>query len=72
MENYIMNANPQVNGDYEIHSKSKGCAYMPHIKNQIDLGYYTSCHEAVAAAKKKWPKKRINGCFYCCPLCHTS
>lgn len=72
MENYIINENPQANGDYEIHSKSKGCSHMPHIQNQIDLGYHASCREAVAEAKKRWPHKRINGCFYCCPLCHTS
>ncbi|WP_152055559.1 hypothetical protein [Aliarcobacter butzleri] len=71
MPYYIINKNQQNNGDHEVHEKGN-CQYMPNIENQIDLGWHSSCHSAVADAKKKWPNHRINGCYYCCKPCHTS
>jgi hypothetical protein len=72
MDRFILNKNAQVNGDHEVHNVTKGCLYMPNSANQIDLGYHSSCHEAVAKAKKMWPQYRINGCYYCANECHTS
>lgn len=72
MYQFVINRNKQPNGDYEVHNLSQGCAYMPKAENQIDLGHHTSCHGAVAEAKRRWQNERINGCFYCCPSCHTS
>lgn len=72
MPRFIINNNEQDNGDHEVHNVTKGCDYMPDTKNQIDLGTHQSCHEAVAEAKRRWPRTRINGCFYCCRACHTS
>lgn len=72
MPQYIINNNSQPNGDHEVHDKTNGCSYMPKAENQIDLGYYTSCYGAVTEAKRRWPKERINGCYYCCNPCHTS
>lgn len=72
MLNFIINHNAQSNGDHEVHNASTGCPYMPSPENQIKLGFYHSCHGAVAYAKQNWPAYRINGCYYCCNACHTS
>lgn len=72
MPNYIINKNAQSNGDHEVHEQGSTCQHMPNTGNQIDLGWHTSCHGAVAEAKRRWPDHRINGCYYCCNDCHTS
>lgn len=69
---FILNGNRQANGDYEVHNKSQGCHYMPLANNQIPLGEFPSCREAVAYAKLKYNSARINGCAYCCAPCHTT
>lgn len=69
---YVLNKNVQANGDYEVHNLSTGCSWMPKPENQINLGNYPSCREAVAYAKLKFSNARINGCKYCCGACHTS
>ncbi|PSB86218.1 hypothetical protein C5F63_12720 [Photobacterium damselae subsp. damselae] len=72
MPYYIINKNPQSNGDHEVHEKDSGCSHLPNIENRIDLGFHSSCYYAVQDAKKRWPNNRINGCYYCCNACHTS
>ncbi len=72
MPHYIINKNAQSNGDHEVHNTTSGCSYMPNIENQIGLGYHVNCQGAVADAKSRWPNNRINGCYYCCNMCHTS
>jgi hypothetical protein len=72
MPKFIINANPQSNGDYEVHNATTGCSYMPAPSNQIDLGNHADCFGAVREAKSRYPARRINGCFYCCNPCHTS
>lgn len=72
MPNFIVNSNPQTNGDHEVHNTTTGCTEMPLPQNQVALGQHNSCREAVASAKSKWPTERINGCFYCCRECHTT
>lgn len=68
MKAYYVNKQAQANGDHEVHHE--GCLYLPFPGNRIDLGNYSSCHEAVKEAKKTYPQS--NGCFYCCRDCHTS
>lgn len=72
MPKFVINKNQQNNGDHEVHNVTTGCSFMPNPENQIDLGYHNNCKEAVTNAKSKWPSDRINGCYYCCPTCHTS
>ncbi|MGN2485872.1 hypothetical protein [Acinetobacter calcoaceticus] len=72
MDNYIINKNPQYNGDHEVHNATKGCNYLPSIENQISLGNFNNCQQAVAQAKSNWPTHRINGCYWCANACHTS
>jgi len=72
MARFVINTNQQQNGDHEVHNATTGCVFMPHPSNQVDLGDHLTCHGAVALAKQKWPQSRINGCYYCASVCHTS
>ncbi|CDF60954.1 conserved hypothetical protein [Xanthomonas citri pv. fuscans] len=72
MPNFIVNKNAQANGDHEVHNTTTGCAFMPQLANQINLGFHASCHQAVVYARSNWPQNRINGCYYCANACHTS
>ncbi len=72
MQRFVINKNQQANGDHEVHNATAGCSYMPNPENQVNLGQHSSCHNAVAYAKRQNPNLRINGCFYCCRPCHTS
>jgi hypothetical protein len=66
MAKYYVNENAQENGDHEVHEA--GCSYMPKAENRYYLGEFSSCQQAVAAAKKLYPT--ADGCYYCCPACH--
>lgn len=72
MQRFVINSNQQPNGDHEVHNLTTGCSFMPAPQNQIDLGIHATCHGAVLEARSRWPKHRINGCYYCCNACHTS
>ncbi|KFC04868.1 hypothetical protein DJ41_3283 [Acinetobacter baumannii ATCC 19606 = CIP 70.34 = JCM 6841] len=39
--------------------------FIPLANNQIPLGEFPSCREAVAYAKLEYNSARINGCAYC-------
>ena len=68
MDKYYVNKNAQSNGDHEVHKD--GCGAMPDPENRLYIGEFPSCHGAVSKAKEDNPK--ADGCFYCCPDCHTS
>ena len=68
MYRYYVNKNAQSNGDHEVHKE--GCSHMPDSKNMLPLGSFSSCKGAVREAKKYY--RTADGCFYCCPSCHTS
>lgn len=69
MAYYYINENQQPNGDHEIHTT--GCPHPPLMENRIEIGNYTNSHQALAAARARWPKSQINGCAYCCPEINT-
>lgn len=69
MTKYYINNNMQANGDYEVHAE--GCTFFP-IENYTYLGDFWGCHSAVAEAKRVFPNRKINGCYYCSRECHTS
>jgi len=69
MKDYYLNNNQQANGDYEVHAL--GCTYFPK-HDYIYLGQFSSCQAAVAQAKRQYPYRKINGCYYCSNPCHTS
>jgi len=68
MARYYVNKNAQSNGDHEVHKT--GCSWLPAVENRIYLGEFSSCGPAVREAKKYYTQ--VNGCYYCCPACHTS
>lgn len=72
MDKFIINKNPQANGDHEIHNVTKGCSYLPLVQNQVDVGYFANCQQAITKAKSSWPNNKINGCYWCSTTCHTS
>lgn len=66
MAKYCVNKNADENGYHEVHRET--CEHLPEFKNQQDLGYWSSCSEAVQKAKQYYSS--VDGCFYCCPECH--
>lgn len=70
MKKYYLNNNQQSNGDYEVHSED--CKYLPYEHNRTYLGMFYNCKDAVAEAKRLYPYRKINGCYYCSNPCHTS
>lgn len=67
-ETYYVNKNAQANGVHDVHKE--GCAYGPAPENRLFLGYFYSCHEAIAKAKAMY--LHVDGCYYCMPTCHTN
>jgi hypothetical protein len=65
---YYVNKRAQDNGDHEVHTAT--CAWLPTQENRVYLGEHSSCSPAVAVAKRYYEKS--NGCYWCCPRCHTS
>lgn len=68
MPNYFVNMNEQANGDHEVHTD--GCSFPPDFANRLQLGWHSTCKEAVAEAKKTY--RQSNGCYWCCRECHSS
>jgi hypothetical protein len=67
MELYYLNRNQQSGGEREVHIST--CSFLPEPKNRISLGYFSHCREAMKEAKKHYDD--VDGCFFCCPECHT-
>lgn len=66
MAHYYVNPEPDEDGDNEVHQT--GCHRMP---NQAEyLGQFSNCHDAVAAAKRRYPN--ADGCRICLPQCHRT
>lgn len=70
MPTYIVNRNAQSNGDHEVHNASSTLGCLPGAANQVSLGYFSSCSDAVAEAKRRGYSP-ANGCYYCANACHT-
>lgn len=69
MPNYVANKNAQPTGEHEVHQTE--CHVLPHVTNQIDLGYHSSCSGAVSQARRMYPNNQFDGCKHCSPACHT-
>lgn len=63
---FFINKNPQFNGDHEVHTED--CYRLPLTENRIYLGYFDNCREAVRKAKEYY--SQVDGCYYCCNVCH--
>lgn len=70
MPNYIVNRNPQSNGDYEVHDQASSYGCLPEPANRVLLGAYSSCSGAVSDANARGYRP-ANGCFYCAFACNT-
>ena len=74
MPYYIINTNPQPNGDNEVHLTPQSACSSPRYpspQNQRSLGLHATCHGAVQEAKRVG-YKTADGCAYCSPACHKS
>jgi len=73
MSYYLVNSNAQPNGDHEVHRSSRSECTSPKYplpENQVDLGWFSGCADAVMEAKRRG-YRTANGCYYCSNLCHT-
>jgi len=68
MVRYFVDEQAQANGDHEVHKQ--GCAWLATAEQTKDLGQHLSCHAAVLAARRWFPK--ANGCARCSAACHTT
>jgi hypothetical protein len=68
MAYYLVNRQAQPNGDHEVHQTT--CGYLPALGNQDHLGYFSTCQEAVRAARNRG-YRQVNGCYWCSYACHT-
>ena len=64
---YCVNKNEQDTGEHEVHALD--CEHKPEPENQIYLGRFNTCHEAINKAKEYYTN--VDGCFYCSKECHT-
>jgi len=64
---YYVSKHAQSNGDHEVHHED--CQWLPLPENRTFLGEFTSCRDAVTAAKKIF--STADGCKTCSPECHT-
>lgn len=55
-------------GNHEVHTGD--CSYLPAVENRTYIGLYNSCSDAISAAKKQYPLKSFDGCYFCCTSCH--
>ena len=63
---YYVNKNAQPTGEHEVHTSI--CYWLPTPENRILLGDFSTCFEALIAARKYY--SNVDGCKYCCPNCH--
>jgi hypothetical protein len=69
MPRYYVNKNRQTTGEHEVH-KDGPCPTPAEPQNRDDLGYFTTCREALVAAMAKGYQP-VDGCKWCVPECHT-
>lgn len=63
---YIVDTSPQDGDDPEVHTQ--WCNRLPLIKEQIVLGHFENCHDAIMRARVL--DIFATGCYYCCRECH--
>lgn len=70
MAQCYVNSQAQPNGDHEAHRIP--CPRPANESNRVYLGFFNTCNQAVAVARRRFPLWRINGCYWCSHPCHTS
>lgn len=66
---YYVHTSTDAQGDHEVHTSE--CVRLPTPGNRRYLGDFSSCVYAVNEAKRLGYTP-ANGCYWCCPSCHTS
>ena len=71
MARFIVNKNAQPTGEHEVHNPDAypACNRLPAPENQLFLGNFNSCHQAVTEARKHYAN--VDGCYYCSNECHS-
>ena len=67
MSEYYVNKQAQPTGEHEVHKSD--CEFLPSEENQLYLGSFNNCQEAIEEAKKHY--SNVDGCYYCSRECHT-
>ncbi|MGM0108780.1 hypothetical protein IGJ47_001929 [Enterococcus sp. AZ172] len=68
MQFYFFNDNVDEHNRHEVHTDD--CKFLPEIFHRTYIGLEDSCRAAITIAKKEYPEKSFDGCYYCCRLCH--
>lgn len=68
MITYYFNDTADDKGRHEVHERT--CSYIPSFNNRTEIGVYSNCREAIAAASASYPWKTFDGCYWCCRECH--
>jgi hypothetical protein len=66
MAQYYVNTQAQATGEHEVHKD--GCPHPPDVKNRLNLGDFSSCEQAVRAARTHY--SNVDGCYHCSNACH--
>lgn len=69
MPRFCVNKNAQSGGEHEVHNLDVGSMCLPEPHNQLYLGVFSSCREAINAARMHY--SNVDGCKYCATACHT-
>lgn len=67
--NYFFTKDTDAKGRHIVHMES--CGFQSGQTEKIFIGYFNNGKEAVAKAQKAHPRMVFEGCFWCCPECHT-
>lgn len=67
MAYYYVNMTAQPTGEHEVHTST--CPYLHQAHSKLPLGECRDCAEAIRKAKTVY--SNVDGCYYCCPQCHT-
>ncbi|MBP2133389.1 hypothetical protein J2128_001343 [Methanomicrobium sp. W14] len=67
MTKYYVNDNTDNQGNHEVHKE--GCSWLKLVVSSTYLGEFSSCKDAVAAAKKIY--STADGDIHCIPECNN-
>ena len=68
MAAYYVDENVQEHGYHEVHSAS--CSQLPHERDLLYLGEFSSCTPAIVRANTLYVK--VTGCSMCATPCHAA
>lgn len=66
---YLYNKNKTDGVYHEVHVIT--CNHLPDKINQVSLGVFSNCHDAIRKAQSMTDNRDFDGCKYCCGNCHN-